>query len=669
MTPTNFATATVIRIFRAFIHLRLIPQFLLFLLVCLSLMWGVISIGLFQLRTTAERESFRDVSNVSQLYAQEVNSTIETIDLSLIGLRGNWLRNRQDFPEIVSNLENMLKDKLIFQIAVTDARGIMAFSSVDRAAGALDLSDREHIRVHLKERSDKLFISKAVLGRVSKKWSVQFTRPIYAADGQFKGVIVASIAPTYLSRFYKQIDLGEGAFFQLARTDGAILADSRRATESVIQGSTLTGPAFDRHKGATVGRFKSASEIDGVERFFAWQYLVHNGLVVIVGQSVDDAYAAYSSQRNIYLGAAVIGPILLALLSWFALQAARVRHRTAKALASAESLWKFALEGGGDGVWDWDYRRQSATLSRRAMTIYQVDSETLPCTAEALRSRVHPEDGARVNQALLAHFEGKTSTYVVEYRVKARDSGWTWILARGIVVARAKDGKPKRMVGTISEISDRKAKEEMITHQSQHDWLTGLPNRLLLTDRLRQALIRAHRDATKLAVIYFDLDKFKPVNDTYGHEVGDNLLKAVAERLSAGLRGSDSISRVGGDEFVVLLPHVSEEADSFIVASEILALLNRTFEVDGHQLQISGSIGIATYPTDGKDETSLLRSADRAMYQAKADGHNQIQIHNKDVKESGPKWGQPKIQVETAKIGFHSNLEAHHANDHRSPPS
>lgn len=630
MTKTNFVTATVIRIYRAYSGLRLIPQFLLLLVVCLPLMWGVIGIGLFQLLAVAERESNRDVSNVSRLYAEQVGATIDTIDLSLVGLRANWLRNRQDFPEIVSKLESMFKDKLIFQIAVTDARGIMVFSSVDLAAGALDLSDREHIRVHLKERSDKLFISKAVLGRVSKKWSVQFTRPLYTADGQFDGVIVASIAPAYLSRLYKQIDLGEDASFLLARSDGAILANNRRATEGVKQGPVLTGPAFDRQKGATEGRFKRASQIDGVERFFSWRYIARYGLVVIVGQSVDDAYGAYSGQRNLYLGAAVAGPILLALLGWFGLQAARVRHRTATALAHAEALWKFALEGGGDGVWDWDFECESAALSKGAMAILQVDSETLPCTAEELRSRVHPDDGARVNQALLAHFEGKTSAYVVEHRVKARDGGWTWILARGMVVARAKDGKPMRMVGTFSEISDRKAKEEMITHQSQHDWLTGLPNRLLLTDRLHQALIRAHRDGTKLAVIYFDLDKFKPVNDAYGHEVGDNLLKAVAARLRACLRGADSISRVGGDEFVVLLPHVSDEADSVIVASEILALLSRTFEVDGHQLQISGSIGIATYPTDGEDEASLLRCADRAMYQAKADGHNQIQIYNKE---------------------------------------
>ena len=622
-------TATVKRIHRSFNGLGLIPQFLLLMVVCLPLAWGVIGVGLIHLRHVAENESNRDVSNVSRVYAEEVDATVGMIDLSLIGLRAHWLRNRQEFPAILENFNGLVKDKLFLQIAFTDARGIMVFSSADPGAGALDLSDREHVRIHLNERRDKLFVSKPVLGRVSRKWSVQFTRPVYTADGVFDGVIVASVAPAYLSRLYEQIDLGAGASIVLARADGAVLAQTRRPTENLKLESMLTGPAFGAPQGATSGSYLGVSQIDGVARFFAWRHLERNGLVVIVGQSVDDAYAAYSGQRNMYLGVGMAGSILLVLLGYSALHAASMRRRIAKALASAEALWKFALEGAGDGVWDWDFDSRTVTLSSRAVAILQADSEIQACTAVALQAIIHPEDWKRVHQALQAYFDGKTPAYVVEHRVRARD-GWTWILLRGMVVERTENGTPMRMVGTFSDISDRKAKDEIIAHQSQHDSLTGLPNRLLLSDRLNQALTRARRESTKLALVYFDLDKFKPVNDTYGHEVGDNLLKAVAGRLRERLRGVDSIARVGGDEFVLLLPDVREEADAVIVASIILDLLNTPFEVDGFLLQISSSIGIATYPTDGEDEASLLRCADRAMYQAKAGGRNQIRIYQEN---------------------------------------
>ena len=142
---------------------------------------------------------------------------------------------------------------------------------------------------------------------------------------------------------------------------------------------------------------------------------------------------------------------------------------------------------------------------------------------------------------------------------------------------------------------------------------------------MHQAVLKARRDNSALAVIYFDLDKLKPVNDTYGHEVGDLLLKQVADRVQNSLRASDTVARVGGDEFVVILPWITAEGDAVRVAESILELLNTPYQVEGHALRISGSLGIATFPTDAEDEASLTRMADQAMYQAKAAGRNRVQ--------------------------------------------
>ncbi len=169
--------------------------------------------------------------------------------------------------------------------------------------------------------------------------------------------------------------------------------------------------------------------------------------------------------------------------------------------------------------------------------------------------------------------------------------------------------------------------EERLHQQAHFDSLTGLPNRALFTDRLSQTLAKARRDRSRMALMFIDLDKFKPVNDLLGHQVGDLLLKAVAKRLSECVRRqSDTVGRLGGDEFVVMLHEIEALPDATAVAEKILHALSLDFQIEEHTLQISSSIGIALFPQHGKDENLLLKSADAAMYQAKKNGRSQIQV-------------------------------------------
>jgi diguanylate cyclase (GGDEF)-like protein len=166
-----------------------------------------------------------------------------------------------------------------------------------------------------------------------------------------------------------------------------------------------------------------------------------------------------------------------------------------------------------------------------------------------------------------------------------------------------------------------------------YDMLTDLPNRKLFTDRLLHSLARAKRDKNQLAVMFIDLDRFKPVNDEFGHAVGDLLLKEVAGRLQDCVRKSDTVARLGGDEFVVLIPTIQEKHGDTIVAEKILKALAAPFYIDGHTLHISSSIGIAVYPKDGDDEKSLLKNADTAMYHAKNSGRNNMKLFNPEMQE------------------------------------
>ncbi len=189
-------------------------------------------------------------------------------------------------------------------------------------------------------------------------------------------------------------------------------------------------------------------------------------------------------------------------------------------------------------------------------------------------------------------------------------------------------------VAVFSDITERKVEEERIRHLAHYDLLTGMPNRTLFTDRLRQAIAKAKRDKGRTALLFIDLDKFKPVNDTFGHEVGDLLLKEVAKRLQYCVRGSDTASRIGGDEFVVLLLTIEEEQDALMVAEKVRHELNQPFELAGNSLHISSSIGVAIYPEHGYDEAKLLRNADTAMYYSKKGGRNSVKLYQTGMLEN-----------------------------------
>lgn len=187
-------------------------------------------------------------------------------------------------------------------------------------------------------------------------------------------------------------------------------------------------------------------------------------------------------------------------------------------------------------------------------------------------------------------------------------------------------GEVIRRTCIFSDITDKKLAEERIHHLARHDALTGLPNRMLCMDRLNLAIAAAKRDKSQLALLYIDLDNFKPVNDNLGHLVGDQLLQVVAERMLKCVRESDTVARIGGDEFVVLLPTVKETSDSLLVAEKIRGAIAQAFEVAGHSLAISSSIGIAVYPTHGEDAQALVIQADTAMYLAKRSGRNTVRL-------------------------------------------
>jgi diguanylate cyclase (GGDEF)-like protein/PAS domain S-box-containing protein len=298
-----------------------------------------------------------------------------------------------------------------------------------------------------------------------------------------------------------------------------------------------------------------------------------------------------------------------------------IDHQAALArLAESEQRHALAMQGANDGLWDWDVRADRMYFSPRwKALIGYADHEIGDAPGEWL-GRVHQDDRAALTQALEAHLSGVSRHFEHEHRIQHRDGSYRWMLARGMAVRDAQD-RATRVVGSQTDVTDRKHAEHRLQHDALHDALTGLPNRVLFLDRLDQAIRRAqraHPDACA-AVLFLDLDRFKLVNDSLGHQVGDQLLVAVARRLESALRPPDTVARLGGDEFTILLDGVSDAHEASAIAERVQHTLRAPFDIEDRELHLDASIGIALAGPDAAPET-VLRDADVAMYRAKADG-------------------------------------------------
>jgi diguanylate cyclase (GGDEF)-like protein/PAS domain S-box-containing protein len=304
------------------------------------------------------------------------------------------------------------------------------------------------------------------------------------------------------------------------------------------------------------------------------------------------------------------------------------------ALLDTENRWKLALESTGDGVWDWHISTGIEYFSKRLIEMYGFAEGELGSTAQELDRRTHPDDLEQMELDREAHFSGQAPTYHNEHRVLCKDGTWKWVLSRGMVISREPDGRPLRMIGTHTDITERKNAEALIRQQAFFDTLTGLPNRRMLRYRLEQEIKRCRRDGLQLAILFIDLDHFKEVNDTLGHDSGDQLLVEAAKRLKHCVRDSDTVARMGGDEFTIILTDISNSNHLEPLLQKILRSMDALFQIGDEQVFVSASIGITLYPLDATEIEDLLKNADQALYVAKGEGRNRFSFFTPALQEA-----------------------------------
>ncbi|MDD2919296.1 EAL domain-containing protein [Rhodoferax sp.] len=313
------------------------------------------------------------------------------------------------------------------------------------------------------------------------------------------------------------------------------------------------------------------------------------------------------------------------------------RKQTELALRDSEARWKLALESVGDGLWDLQVQSGEQYLSPNLLRMYGYEEGELKSSLDAL---VHPEDIAQLRHDRQAHFDGLTPTLSSEHRVLCKDGSWKWVHSRGMVIGRDAQGQPLRMIGTHTDITERKTADEVVWQQAHFDALTGLPNRRLMRERLVQEMKKCRRNHLKLALLFIDLDHFKEVNDTLGHDRGDDLLVEAARRIQRCLREVDTVARMGGDEFTVIITALSDESNLQGILPKLLNALNAPFQLGLDQVFVSASMGVTVYPTDTLEVEDLLKNADQALYVAKAAGRNRFSFFTAALQEAAMQRAQ-----------------------------
>jgi len=374
----------------------------------------------------------------------------------------------------------------------------------------------------------------------------------------------------------------------------------------------------------------SLPDASGLDAFRAL-HAAHPEVAVVVLTSLDDdalAVQAVAEGAQDWLVKRHVDARLLTR----AIRYAHERQRVQRALAASEERFALALLGANDGVWDWDLAAGQVFLSERWKAMLGLSPEELDGEPAGWIGCVAAEDRERFRAALANAAAAGESHVEIEHRMRRKDGGELWVLTRGALV-RDGDGRVVRVAGSMTDISARKRAEEQLLHDAFHDGLTGLANRTLFLDRLGVALARLGRghDENRFAVLFLDLDRFKTVNDSLGHGVGDRLLVAIAQRLEQLMRPADTVARLGGDEFAVLAAGVRDGAAAAHIAERIQKRVAEPFELEGLEVSVSASIGIALPEAPDATADGLLRDADLAMYRAKAAGRGRYEVFDVEL--------------------------------------
>ena len=606
---------------------------------------------------------------LARALSEHMMSTVKRLELTARELDDAWAPTGNEIVEEANRLKKSVGD-LALQITIVEPNGIVRYSTLPFVAG-VSIADREHFKVHLTPPWREMFVGKPVLGRVSGKWTIQFSSPIVRND-TLVGVIVLSVEPEYFASFFRSLGLAPLDSIDVIRADGTLLV--RSTGDALIYGHVIQGTSYLKENAPVSGNFRRPSQIDGIERIFGYYKLGQYGLIFVVGSAVQNAFVAYEQIRTVTLWGSSLISLLLVALGILAYDSVRRRDDANRQLELTGQVFDFT--GEAICITDSNTNILAVNDSFCRLTGYS-QAEIIGKTPSTLASGRHSKEFYRHMWDQL-HSSGWWEGEIWN----SKKDGTHYLEWLNIRVVRNLRGVITNYIGVFADIKKIAVTQRRIEFLATHDELTQLPNRAVFCDRLRSALDTCSPTGDTFAVAFIDIDDFKIVNDSIGHAAGDNLLKEMAVRLSTAAGANAILSRFGGDEFTLLLEN-ADEAAAAATAQRIIESLRQPITVSDFEIYTGVSIGIALHPAHGSDISSLLQNADSAMYHAKEQGKNTYSFFNDDLQikaaiqlqiESGLPRAiaenelvlhyQPQVELDTGRVvGLEALVRWQHPHD------
>lgn len=568
--------------------------------------------------------ALKDATYLSHSYSEQLSRSIERIDQVARHLKYEW--NDSGGTLRLSRDDNPSIDPLVadLQAWVTDSKGVIVTSSTESNLGQ-NVSSESYFQAQSNAVSDHFYISDPSESYLEEDSVIHFSRRLTHADGTFAGAIVIAASPVFLASFTSELALGPKDSVTLKKLDGTLLSSKRGSEIRQVPTIYKAPSVFEADKG--VVRLPAESFLDNEARIVAWHKIKEYPLMSIVNRAESEILVDYEHIARDYRLYALLSTLTLLAFSVVGISLTNRLARKRKQASDVRYTYRLATEAAQEGFFTVKalYNKNKIIEDFVIEDCNDRGAHFIGFTKSSLIgnrfSDLYREEKA---QRVLSVFRGAMETGYYEDEIKLPNRGKEtpiWINRR---LVRFGEG----LAVTLRDISDAKFHEQELAKMANTDALTGLPNRHWMQAYLPVALEQAKKNHALVAVLFIDLDKFKNINDTLGHDAGDDLLKAVAARIKAQLRSGDNVVRLGGNEFTVISEGYDEIESVAPLADRIIAALNTPFHLkSGHMHIVGASIGISIYQEDGLNSDSLLKHADIAMYEAKASGKGRYHFY------------------------------------------
>jgi diguanylate cyclase (GGDEF)-like protein len=610
-------------------------------LLFLPILW----IGYFALTASERADALQQArshgDSIASLFQENTERIFERVDQSLLVVRALYARDPKTFSLKFWADKARIASGDVVQFSMIGLDGYMFDNTSGYSGPPLYLGDREHFKGTLVQPDDQLYVAKPVIGRASKKWTIQLARKLVSSDRAPAGVIVGSIDVDMVGRFYDTAGLGDGGSLVLRNADYVVLA-ARGIDQNTLLGQRAPGQIPVALGDSSSGQYWSVSRQGRSDRLITARRSQLYPLLFTVGISKNEIYSRYEHRQRFYLlGALLLTAVIIVAtaLHWRRQQAL---DRAQRELRETAGKFEDALRNLPQGLSMFDGSGRLIAFNRQYLDLYHLRPERI-CIGmrfhEVFADQTAVPDLdlylSDLKQRLAASEQVSNTVTFPDGRVvhisygRRLDGGW---------------------VATHEDITQRKASEDRIEKLAHYDSLTSLANRNLFKDGVEEALARYRRFDARFAVLLLDLDKFKAVNDVLGHQSGDTLLKEVAGRIRAEVREVDTAARIGGDEFaLIVMPGDGALRDgAATLASRLVNALAAPFEIDGHPVVIGCSIGIALVPEHGTRIDQILRNADLALYKSKNSGRNCFSVYSDELKAEADQRNILEIELREA---------------------